>query len=184
MAVWIFFSLCSSYCPKHPKIGSSFWNCVSSRICSLICAYYYFRCYCRECDNSKNGKNQDRAVETKKRKNKKPGFSGELTRKKDTDFYADLGLKVIKPRWLLEESLMLFLLLNRKVSIEDKFPSNVGRLQKEFNILVKLEEVSQYNMNKKSFGQLEGKIQNFLQYLNIYDRDSKEDTDESSNSTD
>ena len=38
---WQFFSLYSPDCPKQPKIGNSYWKCVSRHICSLICATYH-----------------------------------------------------------------------------------------------------------------------------------------------
>ena len=131
---------------------------------------YNFRCYCKGCDN-RNGKNEDRQITKRQKKTKKPGFAGELKRMKDSEFYANLGLKVIRPRWLLEESLLLFILLNREVSVDDLIPSNIERLQRDFNIIVNLKEVSQHKLHSKSVGQLKGKIRNFLQYLNIYDRD-------------
>ena len=93
-----------------------------------------FRCYCKGCKNPIE-KNPPREIKTRKKKSKGPSSSGELKRMKDTDFYRNLGLKVIEPRWSLEESLLLWILLERKVLASDIIPSNVGRLQKEFNFL-------------------------------------------------
>ena len=98
---------------------------------------------------------------------------------KDIDFYRNLGLKVIEPKWSLEESLLLWILLERNVLASDIFPSNVGRLQKEFNFLTNsIQEFSIHSLNKKSFGQMEGKIRNFLQYIDTYNREEQKDTDD------
>ena len=101
----------------------------------------YFRCYCKDCDNP-NGRNYKTKRKSKRTEESEPGFAKELTRVTDMAFYGNLGLQVIQPQWGLAESLLLFLLLDRKVLKLDLKPSNIGRLHKEFNALIVSEDMS------------------------------------------
>ncbi len=80
----------------------------------------------------------------------------------------------MQPRWPLEETLLLFLLLDREVAIVDKASSNLAKLDKEFNNIVDWDEVSDHHLNKKSIGQIKAKICNMLKYVGVYDRNKKE----------
>ena len=96
-----------------------------------------FRCACKDCVNRFG--NLDR-LEEKGSDEDEPSYANRLTRVADADFYKNLGLTIIKRRWSKEETMLLFLLLNRQVSKEDNTPSNVARIRKRFNVIVNLQE--------------------------------------------
>ena len=127
--------------------------------------FFTFRCICKNCRNTQFGQNIY-GLELAKDEEDLAGYHGSMPRTKDADFYANLGIQIVKPRWKFEETLLLFLLLDRKV-IDS---SNATILQTEFNCIVTLKELSNHNLNKKSVKQIESKIMNMLTYVNIYDR--------------
>ena len=126
-----------------------------------------FRCACKDCVNRFG--NLDR-LEEKGSDEDEPSYANRLTRVADADFYKNLGLTIIKRRWSKEETMLLFLLLNRQVSKEDNTPSNVARIRKRFNVIVNLQELSQHLLDKKSLGQIRGKIINMVKYVGMYNR--------------
>ena len=152
----------------------------------------HFRCKCQGCKNFEYGQNIEvqKPAKSKKKGNKQDQHSGKLPRTKDSDFYANLGLKTIKPRWTLEESFLLFLTMDNKVETKDVSKGNVSRILTRFNYLVSVAESLSVQLNKKSPGQIEGKIRDFLRNIGRYDRgiveqdesDSKESNSEESDS--
>ena len=127
------------------------------------------KCRCKECKNDYGIKGEV-VIFPDLDHLPQPKHSGKLPRHRDADFYSDLGLKVVKPRWSLHESLFLFLLLDRKVSKNDMSKTNIEKLWKKYNTIANLREVSHHSINTKSSGQIKGKIVTMLKYMDIYAR--------------
>ena len=126
-----------------------------------------FRCRCKDCHNEA-GENIDQP-ENEGLENKST-HAGRLTRIADIQFYENLGIPIVQPRWKIEETLLLFFLLDREVLEYDLEAPNIKEIQKRYNVIAGMEELSQHTLNQKTIRQIHGKISNMLKYVGTYNR--------------
>ena len=139
--------------------------------------YFLNRCGCKNCQNP-FGQN-DGKIDQQTSKRDQETHCGKFGQKiNQNQHYSYIGLRIVKPRWTFQESLLLFLLMDRKVSNDAKSSTILADLQTRFNDIVYLKDVSQNSLNKKSIGQIESKITNLLRYVSIYDRNRDIDNKE------
>ena len=127
----------------------------------------FFRCQCKNCRNEAGENIEPPENESQE---KKSTHAGRLNRIADTQFYENLGIPIVQPRWKFEETLLLFFLLDREVLEYDLESSNIKEIQKRYNVIAGMEELSEHTLNKKSIKQIHGKISNMLKYVGTYNR--------------
>ena len=97
------------------------------------------------------------------------------------EFFENIGVPTVNPRWTIQEALLLFMLLDRKVEGDKISSSKLMELRKRFCIIANLVKSSQ--LKRKSVGQIRGKFFNMKKYVGIYNRNQIDPTSHTSDTS-
>ena len=129
--------------------------------CKTILIWLTSRCFCRNCSNG-NDKKENPKV-TRKGKGITSDSGGKVPRLKGDATYEMAGLSPVTFRWSLEETLLLFLIIETKTK---KY--TIATIVTEYNETSSSDNLKDLRLSQKTKNQITSKIKNLKEYMNIY----------------